>query len=271
MKQVQATVVSVELQLEGDVASFSQDQRDNLRSLLRASLSCEEPACFLTLRIQPGSIDVQGILTIPHLPAGASAALTAPDATVAAVQAAATTLVSGLSLGVHVISSVSEIRTQANVVVPIVVAPPPPSPLPPPSPPSAPPTASQALADSTSRPSPPQVSPTSAPLIEDTGQAQSVSENDDSSRMMMIIIIGASALGGAIVAASAAMLLLRYQSRRRKRKQDADDTTAVISVVGTAIPKELHCMDGTSVSSVSSSSMPSFPPPVEMDEEITKI
>ena len=128
MKQVQATVVSVELQLEGDVASFSQDQRDNLRSLLRASLSCEEPACFLTLRIQPGSIDVQGILTIPHLPAGASAALTAPDATVAAVQAAATTLVSGLSLGVHVISSVSEIRTQANVVVPIVVAPPPPSP-----------------------------------------------------------------------------------------------------------------------------------------------
>ena len=151
MVQVPATMVTVGLKLAGDVASFSRAQRDALRDSLKASLSCAEPACFLTLRIQAGSIDVEGLLTIPH-EASATGANTAPataDSTVAAVQAAATTLLSSppatisSALSVTVTSADPIIRTQANVVVPLAMGPPPPMPpLPPPIHPPIPPQSS---------------------------------------------------------------------------------------------------------------------------------
>ena len=153
MVQVPATMVTVGLKLAGDVASFSRAQRDALRDSLKASLSCAEPACFLTLRIQAGSIDVEGLLTILQVPpttatgtgTGANTAPAATDSTVAAVQAAATTLLSSppatisSALGVAVTSADPVIRTQANVVVPLAMGPPPPMPpLPPPTPPQLP-------------------------------------------------------------------------------------------------------------------------------------
>ena len=145
--QVQATVVSIGLKLAGDVATFTQAQRDSLRNSLRSSLSCQEPACFLTLRVQAGSINVDGILTIPQAPS--AAALATPAVTIAAVQAAATTLVSSTpaaissSLGLSVTSIDPNVQTQADLVVPLAMAPPPPSlppipPLAPPIPPQSP-------------------------------------------------------------------------------------------------------------------------------------
>lgn len=147
MVQVQATVVSIGLKLSGDVATFTQAQREGLRNSLRASLSCQEPACFLTLRVQAGSINVDGILTIPQTPSAGAPAT--PAATIAAVQAAATTLVSSTpaaissSLGLSVTSIDPSVQTQADVVVPLAMAPPPPSlppipPLAPPVPPRSP-------------------------------------------------------------------------------------------------------------------------------------
>ena len=141
MVQVRATVVSLGLTIAGDVASFGAAQQAALKASLRASTGCEEPACFLELRIQAGSIDVEGLLTIPH-EASATGANTAPataNSTVAAVQAAATTLLSSppatisSALSVTVTSADPIIRTQANVVVPLAMGPPPPMPpLPPP-------------------------------------------------------------------------------------------------------------------------------------------
>ena len=147
MVQVRATVVSLGLTIAGDVASFGAAQQAALKASLRASTGCEEPACFLELRIQAGSIDVEGLLTIPH-ETSATGANTAPataNSTVAAVQAAATTLLSSPpatispALGVTVTSADPIIRTQANVVVPLAMGPPPPMPpLPPPTPPQLP-------------------------------------------------------------------------------------------------------------------------------------
>ena len=147
MVQVRATVVSLGLTIAGDVASFGAAQQAALKASLRASTGCKEPACFLELRIQAGSIDVEGLLTIPR-EASATGANTDPaaaDSTVAAVQAAATTLLSSppatisSALSVTVTSADPIIRTQANVVVPLAMGPPPPMPpLPPPTPPQLP-------------------------------------------------------------------------------------------------------------------------------------
>ena len=169
MVQVRATVVSLGLTIAGDVASFGAAQQAALRASLRASTGCEEPACFLELRIQAGSIDVEGLLTIPHEASatgtGAAATIPTPTATIAAVQAAATTLVTSppatisSALGVPVTSADPEVGTLADVVVPLAVAPPPPllppSPLPSnpsPLPPLLPPP--PALSDSTRSPNP---------------------------------------------------------------------------------------------------------------------
>ena len=76
--QVPATIISLGLKLDGDIASFGPEQQGDLRSSLKTSLGCEEPACFLSLRAQPGSIDVETILTIPQQAALAAMAFCRP-------------------------------------------------------------------------------------------------------------------------------------------------------------------------------------------------
>jgi len=145
-----STVVEVGLTVAGDVNSFGEAQQASLRASLRESLSCQEPACFLTLRVSAASVNVAAILAIPDPPAGSSTAAAATAAvTAAAVEAAATALAAqpaadiSASLGVQVTAAAPV--AIGHAVVPIVVAPPPPSPpptLPPPTPPppESPPT-----------------------------------------------------------------------------------------------------------------------------------
>ena len=76
------------------MSTFGTAEQESLKTNLRSTLGCEEPACILALRVSPGSINVAAILTIPDAPTdesgngGNGAAETA-----AAVASAATALV----------------------------------------------------------------------------------------------------------------------------------------------------------------------------------
>ena len=220
--QVPATIISLGIKLDGDIASFGPEQQGDLRSSLKASLGCEEPACFLSLRVQPGSIDVETILTIPQQ--AALAAMATPTATVAAVQAAANTLVTSTpaavssTLGVSVSSLDPTIGTRTNIVVPLAVAPPPPSP--PKSPPPTPPPPSpstvqvQVVVQGTSYPSPPESNTSLASDLGDVdelGQAQSTRADGTSSDMIV------TAVGGALGVAVTLGILLTCCYIKRKR------------------------------------------------------
>ena len=122
MIEVVATIIELQLSLEGDAASFSQDQRSELAFNLRQQLTCQEPMCNLELRVSPGSIVVAAAMTIPES-SGATAT--------SAVEAAATQLVSqpvdvlSASLDVTVVSA-APISVATGQSVTIQVAPPPP-------------------------------------------------------------------------------------------------------------------------------------------------
>ena len=215
MVQVRATVVSVGLRLAGDVASFGATAREALRTSLKSSLGCQEPACFLELRVQAGSISVTSILTIPEAAASSSGSVGAgpeqatPAATLAAVQAAAAALVTlppaviSSSLGVSVTSADPNVEARANVIVPLAVAPPPPS-LPPSPLPSTPP------------PAPPQLQPATAspPSIpSDDTQAQSArGDGGNASTMGMTMAIVGAGIGSLLLVLLAASY---YYVRRR--------------------------------------------------------
>ena len=218
--QVPATIISLGLKLDGDIASFGPEQQGDLRSSLKTSLGCEEPACFLSLRAQPGSIDVETILTIPQQ--AALAAMATPSATVAAVQAAANTLVTSTpaavssTLGVSVSSLDPAIATRTNIVVPLAVAPPPPSPprSPPPTPSPPSPSTVQVVVRGTSHPSPPASNTSLASDLGDVdelGQAQSTRADGTSSDMIV------TAVGGALGVAVTLGILLTYWYIKRKR------------------------------------------------------
>ena len=123
--------------------SFDAASQSTLATSLRDTLGCHEPACMLTLRFSAASIDVTAVMTIPDASAGGADAVASTAATVAAVEAAANNLVaqptsaisSTLGVSVEVIAPV----TVGRAVVPLVVAPPPPSLSPPPSLPPLPP------------------------------------------------------------------------------------------------------------------------------------
>lgn len=167
MVSVPASVVTVGLTIAGDLASFGPAQEASLKTSLRKELSCEEPACFLSVRLRAGSINVETSLTIPQ-PAAAAAApgaapiATNPSATLAAVQAAANNLVTSptatisSALGVAVTAADPAVSLQTDIVVPLAVAPPPPSPPPPPTHSSPPPSQG---APPTVTPSPSAASP----------------------------------------------------------------------------------------------------------------
>lgn len=144
---VTASVVTLGFTIAGGVEAFDTAARTSLKTNLQASLRCYEPACFLELRVSPGSVQVDAILTIPDSVSG-SAAATA-DITAAAT-ALASTDSSALSstLGVSV-TAITAPTVQQGVSVPLVVAPPPPNPLPSkplPLPPLAPPLSPNAPA-----------------------------------------------------------------------------------------------------------------------------
>ena len=245
--QLPATIVSVGLKLAGDVASFGAAQREALRTALKASLSCEEPACFLSLRVQAGSIDVTSILTIPQAstaaPRGVTAHTATPAATIATVQAAASTLVTSppasisSTLGVEVTSANPNVDTQANVVVPLAVAPPPPSPPPSPlpfSPPHLPPILQTAAV-----PSPP-----STALGDDALQAQSASEDGADSTMGPTMgIVGASAGSLLLILLAAGYYNLCRRTERNRSSVVITNVASSSSAVDDAEAEAGHCSD----------------------------
>ena len=181
MVSVPASVVTVGLTIAGDLASFGPAQEASLKTSLRKELSCAEPACFLSVRLKAGSINVESSLTIPQAAAagaapGAGPIATTPSATLAAVQAAANNLVTSptaaisSALGVAVTAADPAVSLQTDIVVPLAVAPPPPSPPPPPTHSSPPPSQG---APPTVTPSPSAASPVQLDRTNRTSDAQS--------------------------------------------------------------------------------------------------
>ena len=113
------------------IDSFTPDKQEALKTSLRNEMGCHEPDCNLALQIAGGSISVVSILTIPDTPPSGIDSATL----VASVEIAATQLVAqplgtfAASLGVSVESTAS-IAVQTGLIVPLLVAPPPPAPPP---------------------------------------------------------------------------------------------------------------------------------------------
>ena len=140
-----STVVELALTISGELNSFTETDRDDLRARLRETLSCSEPNCFLRLLLAGGSISVTAVLIIPNAPAGSNsdAAITAA-ATAASVTAAATELarqpVTQISASLRVSVESAALISVGQSVMLLVVAPPPPSSALPVVQPNAPPT-----------------------------------------------------------------------------------------------------------------------------------
>ena len=195
---VEATVVSFGLSLEGDVSDFDEATTTALVVSFETTLACFAPACLLELRITPGSVAIEAIMTIPDtgdggtaggasggagtstaaaaISAAASALAAEPPAAIASALAAAAPTPISIT-----VTSAASVAVQTRVSVPIVVAPPPPSP-----------------------PSPPTRPPLPSPLA--LGQALTNSEGDSP-----VFIVGC------IVAVLAAALVL-YLAIARKRR-----------------------------------------------------
>ena len=130
--QVQATVITINLQIAGDVNDFAPGSSAlaNLDANFRALLECYDP-CQIRLLISSASVNVQALITVPNPPTGT--APNVPTANLAAtVLAAATALTSqppeALSVALAVtVTQAPAITVAENVAVPMIVAPPPPS------------------------------------------------------------------------------------------------------------------------------------------------
>ena len=130
--QVQATVITLNLQIAGDVNDFApgSSARANLEANFRSRLECYDP-CLFRLLISSASVNLQALMTVPNPPAGT--APSAPTANLTAtVLAAATALTSqpatALSAALAVtVTQAPTITVAENVAVPMIVAPPPPS------------------------------------------------------------------------------------------------------------------------------------------------
>jgi hypothetical protein len=130
--QVQATVITINLQVAGDVNDFApgSSARANLDANFRSSLACYIP-CLLRLLISSASVNVQAQITVPNPPAGTAPSFPTADLA-ATVLAAATALTSqplaALSVALAVtVTQAPAITVAENIVVPMVVAIPPPS------------------------------------------------------------------------------------------------------------------------------------------------
>ena len=128
--QVQATVITLNLQIAGDVNDFGQGSiaRANLEANFRLRLGCYDP-CQLRLLISSASVNVQAQITVPNPPAGT--APSAPTANLAptvlaAVRALTSQPLAALSAALEVtVTQAPAITVADNVAVAMVVAPPP--------------------------------------------------------------------------------------------------------------------------------------------------
>jgi len=138
---VQATVVSLELQLAGDVADYSEGGpvMANLEATLRISLSCLSPVCVLELIAKPGSVVLDVRMTIPDTRASLIAGVASEVVAAANTMTTLTTAQLTSSIGVPFLN-VPATPTVANGVPALILTAPPP-PLAPP--PAAPPPNSQ--------------------------------------------------------------------------------------------------------------------------------
>lgn len=213
-----STVVELGFTVAGDLASFDEAAQTRLAGSLRGVLGCHEPVCKLSLRVAAGSVAVGVVLTIPDAPSG-----TATGSTVAtSVAAAASALVAqppssiATSLGASV-EAASPTVSVGTAVVPLVVAPPPPSPQ---VPPSTPPLAASAVSvPSKASPSPP---------LGVVNDAQNAKDSADGNSTLVGIIIGAA---GAAALAAAVVASAFWMLKRRTRASKA----AGPSIVGVGV------------------------------------
>lgn len=152
------------------MSAVDYNAEQSLKISIKANLGCFEPYCLFELRLSAGSIAVDAIMTIPETttPSASQGGSEASNLTLAAVQQAALNLVALspaeissrlAAAGANVsVEAVAPLVVQTGILVPLALAPPPPSPLPPPSPtpPSLPPSLSPPLL-------PPSLSPSMPP------------------------------------------------------------------------------------------------------------
>lgn len=130
--EVQATVISFQLQVAGEVADYGEDapQRDELEGRLRVELSCSLPECLLELIVKAaGSVALEVKLTVPEGGAGArDGAAIAAEVTAAATDMATRPIDELIaSLGVQLLALPSTPTVTNDVPALIATAPPPPS------------------------------------------------------------------------------------------------------------------------------------------------
>lgn len=221
-----STSLSMSLTLAGEISSFSVAQRAALLAGLRASVGCQEPACYLTVRLRPGSIVVEATMTIPHRSSIINGVGSAYWDTVASVRTSATTLVTSpvatisTSLGNAVTSASPTVRTEAYVVAPIVVAPPPPAP---------PPARTPVVA------SPPLAPPTQS-SESNLGQGTDTAPSDARSGFMMMLVVTLAVLFGTCLLVG----LLFCALRLRQPKLSASARGALVNDgprYSTTVPK----------------------------------
>ena len=268
MVDTPSTVVELGLTVAGDINTFGTAERDGLRDALRDTLGCFAPQCYISLRVSAGSVSVTAVMVIPN-GAATGASTIAAATTAASVQAAATILAAqpatavSANLGVTVESIAPAQVSQA--VVPLVVAPPPPSAPPPsPAPPPPSPATPPPLAVVALSPSPPQTAPT---LEAGPASLQSANQSDDSLGVVVILV--------AVIVVLLLVLVAIFVVWRRKRATAAkdglqgqavqifmenDESNTSTSVVESKVHAEL-----------ASASSATEEPVVDMDEDATFI
>ena len=133
---VKSFVFTFDMTLAIDVVLFDLQRKLQLKESIKELCVCIKPTCYVEIRITGGSVGVSAMLIVPM-----GDDLTATRAAGAAVEAAATTLVTqdttslSTSLGVPVAQITPTVSSQEGVTVPIALAPPAPTPPPPLAPP----------------------------------------------------------------------------------------------------------------------------------------
>ena len=239
-----STVVEVGLTVSGDVGSFDETRQENLRARLRQTLGCNEPACFLTLRVSAGSVTVAAVLTIPDAPPDSdSTTITSAAAAAAAVTAAANVLATQpiAEISTTLGETVEEAPPVAvgHAIVPLVVAPPPPSPFLPPSAPPLPP-------DSQASSPPPLQSDSQASEEESDAESPDVVDTDSQTANLEGTGLGAGPLIAIIVSVCVLFVLIVACSAWRMIRRRTSMGSG--KAHGHATPVEVQIVPGQLVS-----------------------
>ena len=249
-----STVVEVGLTVSGDVGSFDETRQENLRARLRQTLGCNEPACFLTLRVSAGSVTVAAVLTIPDAPPDSdSTTITSAAAAAAAVTAAANVLATQpiAEISTTLGETVEEAPPVAvgHAIVPLVVAPPPPSTPPPFLPPSPPPLQSDSQASE-------EESDAESPNFVDTDSQTANLEGAGVGAGPLIAIIVSVCVLFVLIVACSAWRKIRRRTSMGSGKAHSHATPVEVQIVPGQLVSHAHERDiGTaSASSASASS-----------------